>query len=74
LNCQRLMLIYPQSAKMAPVRQIYQISNLGAQIFINTVNLHVPLRKKEPFIAELHEIFSQAFEEKKGPYIETIIQ
>jgi 5-methylcytosine-specific restriction enzyme subunit McrC len=66
LGCRELMLIYPQLSRTAPIRQIYEIPALNARIYINTVNLHIPLRRKEIFLTELKEIFCQALAPNQG--------
>jgi 5-methylcytosine-specific restriction endonuclease McrBC regulatory subunit McrC len=59
LDCPRGLLLYPQLPGRAPVRRLLEIAPPGAkpvQILVATINLRVPIERRQGLVGELKEI------------------
>ncbi len=58
LKCPLGLLLYPQPAQQAPIRNWYKIDSAQFCLFQATINLHTPLHNPQPLIQELQEILN----------------
>jgi 5-methylcytosine-specific restriction enzyme subunit McrC len=60
MNCDRGLILYPQSADGMSSRQFFQIEDQSGQVLVATINLRQPIEQTQALIQEFGEIFVHA--------------
>jgi hypothetical protein len=60
LGCPRLVLLYPQTAGQAAVPVVFDLTGSPARLVVAALDLHRPLERLEPLVAELAAVMRLA--------------